>query len=64
MEYSDISIVWSKFQNMFSTLNDIFKYLPTFKIFFTQILEEAYNDGIMYLEIRTSIKSVRNENNI
>ena len=58
IDYPDINTVWSKFQNIFTTIGGFLGYLPTFKDFHYQIMQELYDDNIMYAELRTSIKTV------
>uniref|UniRef100_A0A1I8PP88 Adenosine deaminase n=2 Tax=Stomoxys calcitrans TaxID=35570 RepID=A0A1I8PP88_STOCA len=52
LEYPTINRVWSKFQNMFSTISDVLLYIPAYRSFYWQMMEEMYNDNIMYSEIR------------
>ncbi|XP_061386159.1 adenosine deaminase 2-like [Musca vetustissima] len=52
LEYSSINRVWSKFQNMFSTISDALLYIPAFRTYHWQMMEEMYNDNIMYAEVR------------
>ncbi|XP_030371027.1 adenosine deaminase 2-like [Scaptodrosophila lebanonensis] len=57
-EYPTITAVWNKFQDMFTTLGDALCYLPVFRAYHWQLLEELYNDNVMYVEIRTSLKEL------
>ncbi|XP_037953887.1 adenosine deaminase 2 [Teleopsis dalmanni] len=58
IEYPTIGKVWTKFQNMFTTLNDVLRYLPAYRAYHWQMLEELYNDNIMYAEIRMDFKEL------
>lgn len=44
---------------MFTTVNGIFAYVPTYKAYHRQLLEELYEDNVMYLEMRSGISPVR-----
>jgi len=46
---------------MFDGLSDALIYLPAFRAYHWQMLEELYNDNVMYTEIRTSFKTVRSD---
>jgi len=60
VEYPTITEVWDRFQDMFDVLGDAITYLPAFRAYHWQMLEELYNDNVMYAEIRTSCKTVSN----
>lgn len=53
-----VNSVWKRFQNMFLTVNAIFTYAPTFKAYHRRILEELYEDNVMYLEMRAGLSPV------
>lgn len=59
IDYPLINTVWMKFQNCFATVSSLLKYWPTFKEFHYQLMQELYDDNIMYAEVRTSMKTVR-----
>ena len=44
---------------MFNVVGGIFDYLPTYKAYHQRILEELYEDNVMYLEMRTGMGGVR-----
>ena len=54
-----VNTVWKRFQNMFTTVNGIFSYVPTYKAYHRRLLEELYEDNIMYLEMRTGLSGVK-----
>lgn len=56
--YPDGNTVWSEFQGMFETVKHLLSYLPFYKEHTYRMLEEFYNDGIYYTEIRTSLGDV------
>lgn len=58
MEYPTITSVWNRFQGMFDTLTEAISYLPAFRAYHWQLLEELYNDNIMYAELRINLHQV------
>ncbi|XP_020817751.1 adenosine deaminase CECR1 [Drosophila serrata] len=58
LEYPTITHVWDRFQDMFDVIGDALAYLPAFRAYHWQMLEELYNDNVMYAEIRTSCKKL------
>jgi adenosine deaminase CECR1 len=58
MDYPSIKTVWAHFSDMFNTVGDVLSYVPVYKAYHMQMLEELYNDGIIYVELRTSLKDV------
>ncbi len=55
IDYPDINIVWSKFQNMFASIGGLLDYWPVYRDFHYQILQEMYDDNVMYAEFRTGV---------
>lgn len=43
---------------MFSTINDVLRYLPAFRAYTWRMLEELYEDNVMYAEVRMDFKEV------
>lgn len=43
---------------MFTTISDVIRYLPTFRAYHIQILEELYEDGVMYIEMRMNFQKL------
>ncbi|CAH1735729.1 unnamed protein product [Chironomus riparius] len=62
LDYPDINTVWEKFEIMFSVIDGIFDYLPTYIAYHQQLLQELYEDNVMYLEIRTEMGGVIDQN--
>lgn len=50
--YNSAEIVWHKFKKTFTTLFDMVSYRPVFKLYVTQLLEELFQDNVMYTELR------------
>ncbi|KAH8295425.1 hypothetical protein KR018_011011, partial [Drosophila ironensis] len=61
VEYPTSTRVWDKFQGMFNAFHDALAYLPAFRKYTWQMLEELYNDNIMYAEIRSTIRKLYDE---
>jgi hypothetical protein len=45
---------------MFNIIGGIFDYLPVYKAFHRRLMEELYEDNVMYLEMRTGMGGVSN----
>lgn len=58
LEYPTITAVWTRFQGMFDTLTEAIFYLPAFRAYHWQLLEELYNDNVMYAELRISMREL------
>ncbi|KAL9898306.1 adenosine deaminase 2-like [Glossina fuscipes fuscipes] len=50
-----IRTVWGKFVQMFFGLWDAVHYLPAAKAFYWRLLEELYEDNVMYAELRVEL---------
>ncbi|CRK88796.1 CLUMA_CG002502, isoform A [Clunio marinus] len=62
VDYPDANAVWTRFQNMFTTIRGILDYAPTYKAFHWRLLEEHYEDNVMYVELRASLCPIVDEN--
>lgn len=51
--YTDINLVWSKFQKYFITTTSLFTYKPVWEQYFYDTLKALRADNIMYLELRS-----------
>ncbi|XP_030562809.1 adenosine deaminase 2 [Drosophila novamexicana] len=58
LEYPTITAVWNRFQGMFDTLTEAIYYLPAYRAYHWQMLEELYNDNVMYAELRISLREL------
>lgn len=54
----EVNAVWSAFQNMFGVIEGMLMYEPIYKAFHRQLLQEMYEDNVMYVELRTGLSSV------
>lgn len=59
VDYPDINTVWTKFQNIFTTVGDLIRFKDAFIAYTKQLLQEMFDDNIMYIEFRTSFSSVK-----
>lgn len=55
VDYPHIQVVWDRFQNIFSTTSDFLKHVGVFRTYLCWTLKEFYDDGVMYIEFRSSI---------
>lgn len=51
-EFKDINDVWSRFINIFITIEPLVTFLPVWKDYFSRALTEMYEDNVQYLEFR------------
>uniref|UniRef100_A0A336LR70 Adenosine deaminase n=1 Tax=Culicoides sonorensis TaxID=179676 RepID=A0A336LR70_CULSO len=58
IEFSDTNVVWNAFNDKFDTIKGLQTYLPFFKDYIYRMLEELYDDGILFAEIRTSFSQL------
>lgn len=59
VRYSDINAVWNKFMEIFMVFGSIVTYTEAWKDYYRQSLQEAYDDGVQYLEFRGVLPEVR-----
>ncbi|XP_019870323.2 adenosine deaminase 2-like [Aethina tumida] len=50
--YPSVTDVWAKFKQTFTTLYDMVCYKPAFQIYITQLLNELYEDNVLYTELK------------
>uniref|UniRef100_A0A1A9WDK7 Adenosine deaminase n=1 Tax=Glossina brevipalpis TaxID=37001 RepID=A0A1A9WDK7_9MUSC len=60
--YPNKRVVWDRYKTMYYTIFDALNYLPVFRAFHWRMLEELYNDNIMYAEIRLDFFPLYDEN--
>ncbi|KAJ8970598.1 hypothetical protein NQ314_001132 [Rhamnusium bicolor] len=56
--YPDLNVVWEAFMNIFETVADLIGYKPVWQEYFYQVLQELYEDNVMYLEFRGILPEV------
>nr|XP_022918643.1 adenosine deaminase 2-like [Onthophagus taurus] len=57
-KHTDINTVWSLFMDIFMLIDPLVCYKPVFEEYFYQVLQELYNDNVMYLEFRSTLPEV------
>lgn len=57
-QFSDINDVWSKFLGIFQRVTPILTYATIWKEYYKQALKEMLNDGVQYLEFRSTLPPV------
>ena len=50
--------IWKRFENIFQTVDQLYKYQPAFCFYHKRLLEELCEDNIIYAEIRASLSPV------
>ncbi|XP_046964006.1 adenosine deaminase 2-like [Vanessa cardui] len=56
--YTDINVVWSKFQQYFIKTSPLFCYKPVWEQYFYDTLKALRDDNVMYLEIRSVLPTL------
>lgn len=57
-QFRDINDVWDSFLDVFAMVKPIIMYLPVRRAYIHQALREMYEDGVQYVEIRSSLVKV------
>ncbi|XP_001996022.2 adenosine deaminase 2 isoform X2 [Drosophila grimshawi] len=55
--------IWNRFENIFTTVDRLYKYQPTYCAYHKRLLEELCEDNIIYAEIRASLSPLYDDNN-
>uniref|UniRef100_A0A1B0GG82 Uncharacterized protein n=1 Tax=Glossina morsitans morsitans TaxID=37546 RepID=A0A1B0GG82_GLOMM len=55
--------IWNRYKTMYYTIFDVINYLPVFRTFHWHMLEQLYDDNVMYAEIRLDFFPLYDENN-
>lgn len=55
-KYPNINVVWKAFQDIFIRTDGLFTYRPVFESYIYRILQEHYDDNVMYIEMRDSFE--------
>lgn len=58
VQFDDINDVWTEFKAIFANVGNLLKYAPIWKATYRQALQESLEDGVQYLEMRTSLPRV------
>lgn len=56
--YKDINGVWSNFQSIFDVVSGVVRYKDNLGEYIERTLKELLDDGVQYVEIRTSLANV------
>ncbi|XP_023315104.1 adenosine deaminase 2-like [Trichogramma pretiosum] len=57
-ESTDINAVWDSFENVFDVISGIVKFRPIFEKYLYESMQELYDDGVMFMEIRTPFSAL------
>ncbi|XP_022232675.1 adenosine deaminase 2 [Drosophila obscura] len=55
--------IWERFENIFTTVDRLYKYRPTYCAYHKRLLEELCEDNIIYAEVRASLSPLYDDNN-
>ncbi|XP_063697319.1 adenosine deaminase 2-like [Culicoides brevitarsis] len=58
IKHSNINEVWTEFEEIFDTIENLLTFLPFYKDYHYRMLQEFYDDGIFYTEFRTSFNEL------
>lgn len=58
IQFADINEVWRKFRRLFSNVTGLLTYAPIWKAYFKRALAEMLDDGVQYLELRSTLPQV------
>ncbi|XP_053683560.1 adenosine deaminase 2-like [Sabethes cyaneus] len=61
--HTDLNHIWDEFERMFTVMKDLISYKPFFEAFHTRLLEEFYEDGVFYIELRMSLSKLYDAGN-
>jgi len=51
--YPTASVIWSRFHSVYESTFGLVHYAPVFKSYFYQALQQFYDDGVQYMELRS-----------
>lgn len=58
LQFKDVNDVWNIFLKIFNSLWPILSYWPARRAYFKQVLNEFYEDGVQYFEVRAGLSEV------
>lgn len=58
IQFKDINDVWQRMGDIFRKVTPIVTYIPVRKAYYKQALKEMHDDGVQYLEFRSSLVQV------
>lgn len=59
MDYPDTNIAWNFFEKKITTISGVINYVEALKENYYQILQQHYDDNVMYLEMRGLLQDVK-----
>uniref|UniRef100_A0A1A9WDK1 Adenosine deaminase n=1 Tax=Glossina brevipalpis TaxID=37001 RepID=A0A1A9WDK1_9MUSC len=60
---TDTRKIWKRFENIFETVDQFYKYMPAYCNYHKRLLEELCEDNIIYAEIRASLSPCYGDDN-
>ncbi|XP_055908332.1 adenosine deaminase 2 isoform X2 [Eupeodes corollae] len=55
--------IWRRFEDVFDSIDNFYRYLPVFRAYHRRMMEELYEDNIIYAEIRASLSELYGDKN-
>ena len=55
--YPAASVIWSRFEAVYLATCDLLLYAPVFRAHFYRTLQQFYDDGVQYLELRAVLNA-------
>jgi len=56
--YPTANVIWSRFVSSFLSTFDLLMYAPVFKAYVYEGLQQFYDDGVQYVELRSLLQPV------
>ncbi|XP_043465574.1 adenosine deaminase 2-like [Leptopilina heterotoma] len=56
--YPDGDKAWIKFQSLFEFLGSFMRYRPVYEDYYYQLMQENYDDKVLYIELRVSLPKI------
>lgn len=57
-KYTDINSIWESFMDIFMVITPMLTYKPVFEDYIYEILEQSYNNNVMYIEMRGTLPDI------
>lgn len=58
VQYTDVDAVWKRFMAIFKVFGSLVSYTEAWKDYYRQSLQEAYDDNVQYVELRSTLPEV------
>ncbi|KAG4067754.1 hypothetical protein HA402_005526 [Bradysia odoriphaga] len=58
-QFKDVNEVWDTFEAIFNRIKSILSYKPVLRAYYKRAFRDMYEDGVQYVEIRSSLSQVQ-----